>query len=115
MPHGIAVIGACRDPADPGAVMTQSLDRYPDTVVEVSVRDADSSAGRFTSVTAAAAASSDPIDLGMLCVAASVSARVLAAANRAELRTVLATLGDLLALDAVLTWAKCTECTEAHT
>ena len=92
-PRGIAVVGASRDPGKLGAVMARSLSRFSGTVVGVNARDADPSAGRFASVTEAAAASPDPIDLAVLCVPAAVSAQALADAGRAGVRAALVCSG----------------------
>jgi acyl-CoA synthetase (NDP forming) len=92
-PRGIAVIGASRDPSKLGAVMARSLSRFPGTVVGVNSRDVDPAAGRFATVADAAAASSDPIDLAVLCVPAAVSAQALADAARAGVRAALVSSG----------------------
>ena len=49
-PRGIAVIGASRDPAKLGAVMTQLAGGFPGAVAGINPRDADLSAGRYRSV-----------------------------------------------------------------
>lgn len=92
-PRGIAVIGASRNPSKLGAVMARSLQRYPGTVVGVNARDADPAAARFATVTDAAAASRDPLDLAVLCVPAAVSAQALNDAARAGVRAALVCSG----------------------
>ena len=92
-PRGIAVVGASRDPRKLGAVMARSLSRFPGTVVGVNARDADPAARRFATVAAAAAASSDPIDLAVLCVPAAVSAQALTDAARAGVQAALVCSG----------------------
>jgi acetyltransferase len=92
-PRGIAVIGASRDPAKLGAVMTRSLQRFPGAVVGVNSRDVDPAAGRFASVADAAAAAPHPIDLAVLCVPAAVSARALAEAADAGVGAALVCSG----------------------
>ena len=92
-PRGIAVVGASRDPAKLGAVMARSLRRFPGTVAGVNPRDADPAAGRYASVTDAAAASSAPIDLAILCVPAAVSAQALTDAAAAGVRAALVCSG----------------------
>ena len=92
-PRGIAVIGASRDPAKLGAVMARSLARFPGTVVGINPRDADERAGRFASVSDAAAAAADPLDLAVLCVPAAASASALADAAAAGVRAALVCSG----------------------
>ena len=92
-PRGIAVIGASRDPHKLGAVMIRSLDRFPGTVAGVNSRDVDAAAGRFGSVADAVAASSDPIDLAVLCVPAAASAQAVADAAEAGVRAALVCSG----------------------
>jgi acyl-CoA synthetase (NDP forming) len=92
-PRGIVVVGASRDQGKLGAVMARSLRRFPGTVAGVNPRDADPAAGRYASVTDAAAASSAPIDLAILCVPAAVSAQALTAAAAAGVRAALVCSG----------------------
>jgi len=92
-PRGIAIVGASRDQAKLGAVMARSLRRFPGTVAGVNPRDPDPAAGRYASVVDAAAASSAPIDLAILCVPAAVSARALADAAAAGVRAALVCSG----------------------
>jgi acyl-CoA synthetase (NDP forming) len=92
-PQGIAVVGASRDPAKLGAVMARSLRRFPGPVAGVNPRDADPAAGRYASVADAAAASSAPIDLAILCVPAAVSAQALTDAAAAGVRAALVCSG----------------------
>ena len=92
-PRGIAVVGASRDPAKLGAVMARSLRRFPGPVAGVNPRDADPAAGRYASVADAAAASSVPIDLAILCVPAAVSAQALTDAAAAGVRAALVCSG----------------------
>ena len=73
--------------------MARSLSRFPGTVVGVNARDADPAARRFATVADAAAASSDPIDLAVLCVPAAVSAQALTDAARAGVRAALVCSG----------------------
>ncbi len=92
-PRGIAVVGASRDQAKLGAVMTRSLRQFPGLVAGINPRDADPAAGRYASVAEAAAVSSAPIDLAILCVPAAVSARALADATAAGVRAALVCSG----------------------
>jgi acyl-CoA synthetase (NDP forming) len=92
-PRGIAVVGASRDAAKLGAVMARSLRRFPGPVAGVNPRDADPAAGRYASVADAAAASSVPIDLAILCVPAAVSAQALTDAAAAGVRAALVCSG----------------------
>ncbi|WP_456550147.1 acetate--CoA ligase family protein [Blastococcus sp. SYSU D00813] len=91
-PRGIAVVGASRDPAKLGAVMTRSLSGFPGPVAGVNARDVDPAAGRYASV-ADAAAGAGPIDLAVLCVPAAVSARALADAAAGGVRAALVCSG----------------------
>lgn len=86
-------MGASRNQAKLGAVMARSLRRFPGMVAGVNPRDADPAAGRYASVADAAAASSAPIDLAILCVPAAVSAQALTDAAEAGVRAALVCSG----------------------
>jgi acetate---CoA ligase (ADP-forming) len=92
-PHGIAVVGASRDPHKLGAVMLRSLQAFAGPVMGINPRDPDPAAGRFSSVTAAAEATGARPDLAVLCVPASASAQALAEAARGGTRAVLVCSG----------------------
>ena len=92
-PRGIAVIGASRDPAKLGAVMTRSLGGFPGAVAGINPRDADLSAGRYRSVANAVDRTGAPIDLAVLCVPADRSAVALTEAARAGVRAALVCSG----------------------
>ena len=92
-PRGIAVIGASRDPAKLGAVMTRSLGGFPGAVAGINPRDADLSAGRYRSVADAVDRTGAPIDLAVLCVPADRSAAALAEAAAAGVRAALVCSG----------------------
>ena len=76
-PRGIAVIGASRDSAKLGAVMTRSLGGFPGAVAGINPLDADLSARRYRSVADAVDRTGAPIDLAVLCVPAGRSAAAL--------------------------------------
>ena len=92
-PHGIAVVGASRDPHKLGAVMLRSLQAFTGPVTGINPRDPDPAAGRFSSVAAAAEATGAPLDLAVLCVPASASARALTEAARGGARAALVCSG----------------------
>jgi acetyltransferase len=92
-PHGIAVVGASRDPHKLGAVMLRSLQAFTGPVMGINPRDPDPAAGRFSSVAAAAEATGAWLDLAVLCVPASASAQALAEAARGGTRAVLVCSG----------------------
>ena len=92
-PRGIAVIGASRDPAKLGAVMTRSLGGFPGVVAGINPRDADLSARRYRSVADAVDRTGAPIDLAVLCVPADRSAAALTEAARAGVRAALVCSG----------------------
>jgi acetyltransferase len=92
-PHGIAVVGASRDPHKLGAVMLRSLQAFTGPVMGINPRDPDPAAGRFSSVAAAAEATGAWLDLAVLCVPASASAQALAEAAHGGTRAVLVCSG----------------------
>ena len=92
-PQGIAVVGASRDPHKLGAVMLRSLQAFTGPVTGINPRDPDPAAGRFSSVAAAAEATGAPLDLAVLCVPASASARALTDAARGGARAALVCSG----------------------
>ena len=92
-PRGIAVIGVSRDPGKLGAVMARELGGFDGAVVGVNPRDPDPSACRYASLTDAATASPDPIDLAVLCVPAAASAQAVTEAGRAGVRAALVCSG----------------------
>ena len=92
-PRAIAVIGASRDPAKLGAVMTRSLDGFPGAVAGINPRDADLSARRYRSVAEAVDRTGARIDLAVLCVPADRSAAALTEAAGAGVRAALVCSG----------------------
>lgn len=92
-PQGIAVVGASRDPRKLGAVMLRSLQAFTGPVTGINPRDPDPAAGRFSSVAAAAEATGARLDLAVLCVPASASARALTDAARGGARAALVCSG----------------------
>ncbi len=92
-PQGIAVVGASRDPHKLGAVMLRSLQAFTGPVTGINPRDPDPAAGRFSSVAAAAEATGARLDLAVLCVPASASARALTDAARGGARAALVCSG----------------------
>ena len=92
-PQGIAVVGASRDPRKLGAVMLRSLQAFTGPVTGINPRDPDPAAGRFSSVAAAAEATGARLDLAVLCVPASASARALTDAARGGARAALGCSG----------------------
>lgn len=92
-PRGIAVIGASRQPRKLGSVLVRSLERFAGSVVQVNKRDPDPSQRRFASVSEAASASADPIDLAVVCVPAEVCATALQEAAEGGVCAVLVCSG----------------------
>jgi acyl-CoA synthetase (NDP forming) len=92
-PQGIAVVGASRDPHKLGAVMLRSLQAFAGPVTGINPRDPDPAAGRFSSVAAAAEATGARLDLAVLCVPASASARALTEAAQGGTRAALVCSG----------------------
>ena len=92
-PRGVVVIGASRDPAKLGAVMTRSLSRFPGPVAGVNPRDADPGAHRYADVGQARDALEAPLDLAVLCIPAAGTARALAEAAAGGARAALVCSG----------------------
>lgn len=74
-PAGIVVVGASASPGKLGAAMAESLAPFPSPVALVNSRNPEGT--MYSSVAAAAAAASVPLDLAVLCVPAPVTAQAL--------------------------------------